>query len=421
MLLLKEVQGSRDTPHHPACTPEIFQLPISRPAAIRRQLFRQLHVAEDPSLSSSMIQIVAKPTRYHNYGDQALQNVLSLANMKLTTTSCICLVLCAHTIAAPTDPKKTHDSFKWHSTKSLIAFGDSYTYVQGTLGHRNYTFIGDELNFSFTPEQLFSNRIVQNLTGTAEGGPNWVEFLTGCGVQDGLHDPRECGIQLWDFAYAGANTIEEAGFTPLHHNHTVSLERQIEQFVSYGNPALESIHLNKNNALVAVWIGINDINDLVSTQGKNATFAPLYEKIQKRVFKNVEKIYSLGYKDFLFMNLPPLDRGPGTPKVNASLVSSFNKIHAAYADIFQAEHKDAKVLQFDVNSVLNSVLNRYQDYGFKNVTDYCPAYNQPDILTEFSKYGCTELDTYFWYNSGHLTSRTHDIMTKALRKWLVKQ
>jgi phospholipase/lecithinase/hemolysin len=293
--------------------------------------------------------------------------------------------------------------------------------VQGTLGHQNYTFIGDELNFSFTPEQLFSNRIVQNLTGTAEGGPNWVEFLTACGVQDGFHDPRECGVQLWDFAYAGANTIEEAGFTPLHHNHTVSFERQIEQFVSYGNPALELIHLNKKNALVAVWIGINDINDLVSTQSKNATFAPLYEKIQNRVFKNVEKIYNLGYKDFLFMNLPPLDRGPGTPKVNASLVSSFNKIHAAYADIFQAKHKDAKVLQFDVNSVLNSVLNRYQDYGFKNVTDYCPAYNQPDILTEFSKYGCTELDTYFWYNSGHLTSRTHDIMTKALRKWLVKQ
>ncbi|KAH8640963.1 carbohydrate esterase family 16 protein [Alternaria alternata] len=341
--------------------------------------------------------------------------------MKLTTTSCISLTLCAHAIAAPSYPKQTHGSFKWRSTKSLVAFGDSYTYVQGTLGHVNYTFIGDEFNFSFTPKQLFSDRIVQNLTGTAEGGPNWVEFLTECGIEDGLHDPRKCDVQLWDFAYAGANTINEAGFTPLHHNHTVSLERQVEQFVSYGNPALKSIDLNKKKALVAIWIGINDINDLVSTQGKNATFAPSYEKVQDRLFKSVEKIYSLGYKNFLFMNLPPLDRGPGTPNVNASMISSFNKIHAAHADAFQSQHKDVKVLQFDVNSVLNNVLDHYQDYGFKNVTNYCPGYNQPDILTDPGKYGCTELDTFFWYNSGHLTSRTHEIMTKALRKWLLKQ
>ncbi|KAI4635229.1 uncharacterized protein J4E87_000179 [Alternaria ethzedia] len=341
--------------------------------------------------------------------------------MKLTASSSVFLTLFVHAIAAPAHSKQKQSSFKWHSIESLIAFGDSYTYVQGTLGHQNYTFIGDEFNFSFTPAQLFSNRIVQNLTGTAEGGPNWVELLTGCGVEDGLHNPRECDVQLWDFAYAGANTIEEAGFTPLHHNHTVSLERQIEQFASYGNPALESIHFNKRKALVAIWIGINDINDLVSTQGKNASFAPLYEKIQDRVFENVEKIYELGYKNFLFMNLPPLDRGPGTPNVNASLVASFNRIHAAHANDFQSDHKDVKVLQFDVNSVLNYVLDHYQDYGFKNVTDYCPGYNQPDILTNPSQYGCTDLNTYFWYNSGHLTSRTHEVMTKALKRWLSKQ
>lgn len=303
----------------------------------------------------------------------------------------------------------------------MIAFGDSYTYVQGTLGHQNYSFIGDELNLAFTPDQLFSNHIVQNLTGTAEGGPNWVEFLTDCGVEDGLHSPQDCDIQLWGFAYAGANTIEEAGFTPLHHNHTVSLERQIEQFIRYGNLALESIHLSKKHALVTVWIGINDINDLVSTQGKNATFAPAYNKVQENVFKSVQKVYDLGYMNFLFMNLPPLDRGPGTPRVNASLVESFNSIQETFASEFEAKNCDATVMTFDVNSVLNSVLDHYQDYGFKNIADYCPGFNQPDILTDPGKYGCTELDTYFWYNSGHLTSRAHEIMTGFLRKWLLKQ
>ncbi|XP_014550747.1 carbohydrate esterase family 16 protein [Bipolaris victoriae FI3] len=342
--------------------------------------------------------------------------------MKLSTTSCLALATCASIAAAtPVSPSTKKTTFDWSTIDSLIALGDSYTFIQGTLGHPNYSFIGDELNLPFTPAQLFSNRIVQNLTGTAEGGPNWVEFLTDCGVEDGLHDPQECDIQLWDFAYAGANTIEEAGFTPLHHNHTVSLERQVEQFISYSNPALKSIHLDKKHALVAVWIGINDINDLVATQGRNATFAPAYKKVQKNVFKNVEKVYELGYRNFLFMNLPPLDRGPGTPNVNASLVDLFNNIQASYADGFAEKHCDAAVLQFDVNTVLNDVLDRYQEYGFKNVTGYCPGYNQPDVLTDPGKYGCTELDTYFWYNSGHLTSRTHAIMTDVLGKWLREQ
>ncbi|RMZ68106.1 lysophospholipase A [Pyrenophora seminiperda CCB06] len=326
-----------------------------------------------------------------------------------------------HAYAAAISSMHAKSSFNWQNTKSLLAFGDSYTYIQGTLGHQNYSFIGDELNLAFTPANLFANRIVQNLTGTAEGGPNWVEYLTHCGVEEGLHDPQRCDIQLWDFAYAGADVREEAGVTPLHHNHTVSFERQVDQFVLYGNPALESIELSKENALVAVWIGINDINDLVSTQGKAATFTPLYEKVQEILFKNVERIRELGYRNFLFLNLPPLDRGPGTPSVNASLVAEFNGIHAAHADAFQAEHRDVTVLQFDVNGVLNRVLDKYQDYGFENVTDYCPGYNQPDILSDPEKYGCTDLDTYFWFNSGHLTSRVHKIMEDSLRGWLMRQ
>jgi phospholipase/lecithinase/hemolysin len=329
-----------------------------------------------------------------------------------------CASLVALAAANPA-PKRRNNHFDWRSTTSLIAFGDSYTYVQGTLGHTNYTYIGDNFDFSFTPQKLFSNRIVQNQTATAEGGPNWVELLTGCGVTPGLHDPRSCSVQLWDFAYAGANTVSQIDFTPAHWNHTVSFQRQVEQFEKYGNPALETIQIDKNDTLVAVWIGINDINDLAKLRGKNATFAPLYQQVQDHVFQGVEKIYGLGYKKFLFMNLPPLDRGP-SPSVNMSLVASFNDIHKTYANNFKARHQDATVLQFDVNKVLHTVLDHYQNYGFVNVTKNCPGYNQPDIRTNPEKYGCGQgLDTYFWYDSGHLTSRTHEVFTGVLKRWLV--
>jgi hypothetical protein len=43
-----------------------------------------------------------------------------------------------------------------------LAFGDSYTYVQGTAGRQNYSFIGDAQNYSYSPQTLLSDEIVQN-------------------------------------------------------------------------------------------------------------------------------------------------------------------------------------------------------------------------------------------------------------------
>lgn len=302
---------------------------------------------------------------------------------------------------------------------------DSYTYVQGTLGRTNATFIGDNFNLTFTPEKLFSNRIVLNQTwanqGSAAGGSNWVEYLTNCGTQKGLTDPQTCDRQLWSFAYGGANTVSEDGFTPAHWNHTVSFEQQIDQFVTYGNPALQTIGLNKRDALIAVWIGINDINDLAKLRGKNETFTPLYEKVERHVWENIEKLYKLGYRKYLIMNLPPLDRSP-SPAVNATLVNTFNNIAASHADSFAARHRDATVLQYDVNTVLNTILDKGDAYGFKNVTGFCPGFNKADIRSNPAKYGCGDgLDAYFWYDAGHLGSRTNKVFSQMLEKWLIRR
>lgn len=328
-----------------------------------------------------------------------------------------CAALAATAAAAPASELKK-SKFSWKKTKSLIAFGDSYTFVQGLLGHPNYTYIGDNFDISFTPAELFSNRIVQNLTATASGGPVWTEFITNCGIKPGLTDPRKCNKQLWDFAYAGSNT--DTVLTPLHWNHTVSLEKQIEQFEKYGDPALQKV-LKRKEALVAIWIGINDINDLAKLRGKNETFAPLYEQVISSQSRLWERVYALGYKNLLLLNLPPLDRGP-SPSVNKTLVTTYNDILASHATAFRKNHSDATVLQFDVNTVLNQVFDDAPRYGFTNTTNFCPGYNKPDILTNPEKYGCGKgLDTYLWYNSGHLTSRVHEVFSKVLVKWLGQQ
>ena len=110
------------------------------------------------------------------------------------------LPFAAFTAASPTF-QRSRDKFDWSSKKSLlvplpsltssylisnvsiwrnmvlidihhsIAFGDSYTYVQGTHGHQNYSFIGDQLNFSYDAQTLLSNKIVQNQVSTSSFVP----------------------------------------------------------------------------------------------------------------------------------------------------------------------------------------------------------------------------------------------------------
>lgn len=305
-----------------------------------------------------------------------------------------CVAIAAFITLTSAHPSPQKSKFKWSEIKHLIAFGDSYTYVQGTQGRQNYSFIGDNFNFSFSPSDLLSNRIVQNQTATAEGGPNWVEYLTDCGLKPGLTDPRSCNVQLWDFAFAGADISDE--YTPLHHNYTVSLVQQVKQFDLYAQPVLKDI-VDARKSLVAFWIGINDIND---SDKYDVDFPSFYNQLISTLFESVAKVYGLGYKNFLFMNLPPLDRNPSNvirkpgPLPNATMIEWYDDALLNLSQEFSNLHNDAKIMNFDVTTYLNGVLNEHEKYGIKNVTNFCAGYDQPYINVDPARYGCAPLNEY---------------------------
>jgi hypothetical protein len=83
---------------------------------------------------------------------------------------------------------------------------------------------------------------------------------------------------------------------------------QIKQWSIYAEPV---IPLDVPRALVAVFIGINDISDSAkyTFPRNNATdFPSFYSEIMETEFEAVDQLYEAGYRNFLFMNLPPLDR-----------------------------------------------------------------------------------------------------------------
>ncbi|KAJ5814391.1 uncharacterized protein N7503_001141 [Penicillium pulvis] len=313
---------------------------------------------------------------------------------------------------------RSPDKFDWSSKKALLAFGDSYTYVQGTHGHQNYSFIGDSFNFSYNEETLLSDMIVQNQTGTAEGGPNWVEYLTGCGEKPGLTSPRSCEKQLWDFAFAGADISTE--YTPLHHNFTVPIVDQIKQYATYGHTTLSKF-LRTSETLVAVWIGINDVGDSAKYAVDFPTF---YANLTNTLFNSVDTLYDLGYRSYLIMNLPPMDRDPSNvdssyPTPNVTQVAWYNAALAQRAEKFGDEKRDVEIRVFDAHARLSWILDHPSEFGIVNTTSYCAGYDQPDIAWNYRAYGCpTPLDEYFWYNTGHMTSHTHRLLASELEEWL---
>lgn len=52
-----------------------------------------------------------------------------------------CLAFASLLAAAVAHPAPYSPGFSWADTKYLVTFGDSYTYVQGTHGLQNYSFV----------------------------------------------------------------------------------------------------------------------------------------------------------------------------------------------------------------------------------------------------------------------------------------
>ncbi|KAF8073761.1 putative lysophospholipase [Lyophyllum atratum] len=284
-------------------------------------------------------------------------------------------------------------AFNWHSTKYVYAFGDSYSFVQGTRGFANFSFIGNAMNLSFTPQQLLTNEIIPR--NTSSEGSNWLEYLTGCFSGR----PSACPRQLWNFAFAGADI--DAALLPRHHDYTTPLVDQVNQWVTYASNVIP--HPTKET-LTTWWIGINDTGDTLN----NATitdFNAFWELEITSYFKAVQLAYNHGLRNHLFINVPPGGRAPasvGNPTKSAlqnTRTQQYNTILANHVAAFAANNTGATALSFDAYSWFNSVLDNPAASGFTNDTGFCT---------------CANPTGFFWYNSGHPTQRVHQLLAQAI-------
>ncbi|KAI0343567.1 hypothetical protein BDW22DRAFT_1344558 [Trametopsis cervina] len=243
----------------------------------------------------------------------------------------------------PTPPINTNINY-WFS------FGDSYTQTGFTINGTQPS-VGNPLGNPPYPGY------------TAVGGVNWIDVNT---VQY-----NHSLLLTYNFAYGGA-TIDSSLVAPYDPS-VISLTQQVGQFLnsSVGKPSA-AVPWRASNTLFSFWIGINDIGNSYYLSGDRSAFS---DTLLDAYFALVQKIYNAGGRNFLFINVPPIDRSPlmipqGTSATNAekTVIAGFNsKLAQRVATLAST---GAQTWLFDSNAAFTTVLNNPTKYGFVDATSY---------------------------------------------------
>ncbi|KAF7373102.1 Carbohydrate esterase family 16 protein [Mycena sanguinolenta] len=230
---------------------------------------------------------------------------------------------------------------------------------------------------------------------TATLGENWIDVAT-TKYNNSL-------VLTYNFGYSGATVSRD--IVPPFADYVRTLPDQIDELVEW-NTAQHPQPWTSSNALFSIWIGINDI-DL--TYAQDIDHSALTDQLITRYFHYAACLqYDLGGRNFLFLNVPPLDRTPELLVQNitvreseARIIAYYNAQLAAGVDKFKASHNGVQTWQYDAHAAFEQVLDHPEQYGFNNITG-------DDGVTPGQ----------FWYNWLHPVSAAQVIFGKEVGELL---
>lgn len=247
-------------------------------------------------------------------------------------------------------------------------------------------------------------------------GPNWVDFLTTT--------YNKSFIETVNLAYGGAtvDTNLVAPYLPT----VLSLQQQIEdEYVPNYTKSNASLRWKPHDTLFGIFIGINDVGNSYET--KNSSLNGIIFSVYSTL---VDELYQTGARNFLFLNVPPVNRAPLTvaagtsaQSLEAADIANWNDRVAALSSNLTSTYGDVTSFLFDTNKVFNQVLDDpcsyHQTCAYKNTTDYCVSYeNGTASWYTFDKTCGIPVDEYFWLNTLHPTFRVHNVTADLIAKEL---
>ncbi|KAG8968863.1 hypothetical protein FRC03_005736 [Tulasnella sp. 419] len=253
--------------------------------------------------------------------------------------------------------------------KYWFSFGDSYTQtgfdVNGTLPN---------------DANPFGNHVYPGYTACGMV-PNWIDYDT--------IKYNTSKVYTYNFAYWGA-TID-ANLVPPYLPTVKSLTDQVNSFLTTVGPKPASTPWKSSNSIFSFFIGINDIGnswyqsgDRDAYLGKtlprlyvNSISHSLTDKKLDAYFALVQKVYDIGGRNFLFINVPGVNRSPlmlAQPETSQEgervVIEGFNTKLAARAASFRASHGGTKSWVYDAYSKLVDILDHPAAYGLRDASSY---------------------------------------------------
>ncbi|KAF8959213.1 hypothetical protein BDZ97DRAFT_1906228 [Flammula alnicola] len=252
------------------------------------------------------------------------------------------------TTTGPTPTSGTDNANYWFS------FGDSYTQTGFT--------VNSTLPSSANP---IGNPAFPGYTAT--GGANWLGFVT--------ESYNRSLVYTYNYAYGGA-TIDATLVAPYEPT-VLSVTDQVNQFLTSVANKPASTPWTSSNSLFSIFIGINDIGNSYYNSGDRGAFS---DTLLNAEFALVQKLYNTGARNFLFVNVPPVDRSPlmlaqstSAQALEKSVILDFNSRLVAKMSSFQSNNTGVTTFLWDSNAQFTTMLNSPSAYGFQDATSYGSA------------------------------------------------
>ncbi|KZS92110.1 hypothetical protein SISNIDRAFT_474841 [Sistotremastrum niveocremeum HHB9708] len=210
----------------------------------------------------------------------------------------------------------------FNETRHLVIFGDSYSDV-------GFDACGYDID-----EVTEDNPLGVEWPGNPfceTNQPNWVGYIA--------RDRKESDNPLLVFDYAvGGHTVQGV----------------INQVNDYFTPNQESIQWYPNDTLFVTWVGINDVGSFVDP-----------ERAIRELISLQKDLYALGGRNFLFIDVPPIDRSPAGLDLDMTpdRYEEWNSTLSTALLKFSEKHDEATVLLFSAWDTFTKILDDPAHYG----------------------------------------------------------
>ncbi|KIO31453.1 carbohydrate esterase family 16 protein [Tulasnella calospora MUT 4182] len=244
--------------------------------------------------------------------------------------------------------------------KYWFSFGDSYT--------QTYFDITSTKPNDANP---FGNPVYPGYTACG-AVTNWIDEV--------IVTYNESQIYAYNFAYGGA-TIDATIVAP-YISTVLSMTDQMNEFLNNVASHPSYAPWTSANSMFSFFIGINDVSGTWYQDWGNWTaYTPT---LMNAYFALVQKAYDAGGRNFLFVNVPAVERSPYVASLGSAddvatplglAIAGYNAELINRVNAFKAANSGVKTWIYDSYTRLDQILDSPTSYGFQDATSYGSATN----------------------------------------------